>query len=250
MGLKDTKNAVVIRHLAFEDLGTLADALTQQNYAVNYLEAGVDNLAKIDSEKTDLLIILGGPIGVYDEPDYPFLSDELSLLQNRLKADLPTLGICLGSQLIARALGASVYAGSGKEIGWSKLELTEEGINSPLADLSPENTSVLHWHGDTFDLPVDATLLASTSKYKNQAFSWKKNCLALQFHPEVTTIGLERWFIGHAAEISTTPDVTVTKLRQDTVIYGEKLEVYANQFWQTWLSELESSKEPEKLLAR
>ncbi|OZH53731.1 glutamine amidotransferase, partial [Hydrocoleum sp. CS-953] len=96
MGLKDTKNAVVIRHLAFEDLGTLADALTQQNYAVNYLEAGVNNLAEIDSEKTDLLIILGGPIGVYDEPDYPFLSDELSLLQNRLKADLPTLGICLG----------------------------------------------------------------------------------------------------------------------------------------------------------
>jgi len=245
-----TKNAVVIRHLAFEDLGTLADALRQKNYAVNYLEAGVDNLDEINSEKTDLLIILGGPIGVYDEPDYPFLTDELRLLKNRLNADLPTLGICLGCQLIARALGASVYAGSGKEIGWSKLELTEKGINSLLADLSPENTSVLHWHGDTFDLPVGATLLASTSKYKNQAFSWGKNCLALQFHLEVTTIGLEKWFIGHAGEISTTPDVNVAKLREDTAIYSEKLEVCANQLWQSWLSKLESSKYPKKLLVR
>ncbi len=196
--MKEKKNAVVIRHLAFEDLGTIADALAQKNYTVNYLEAGVDNLDEIDSEQTDLLIILGGPIGVYEEPDYPCLTDELRLLKNRLSADLPTLGICLGSQLIARALEASVYAGSTKEIGWSKLELTEAGMNSPLRHLSTEDISVLHWHGDTFDLPTGATLLASTSKYQNQAFRWGPNCLALQFHPEVTTHGLERWFIGHA----------------------------------------------------
>ncbi len=84
------KNATVIRHLAFEDLGSLAEALNQQDYAIKYLEAGLDNLASIDPLTTDLVVILGGPIGAYDDQDYPFLVDELRLLESRLKADLPT----------------------------------------------------------------------------------------------------------------------------------------------------------------
>jgi GMP synthase (glutamine-hydrolysing) len=235
------KNATVIRHIAFEDLGSLAEVLEQQNYAVTYKEAGFDNIAEIDPYQPDILIVLGGPIGVYDEQDYPFLVDELRLLESRLKADLPTLGICLGAQLMARALGASVYPGGLKEIGWLPLDLTSEGMDSPLAFLSSEYTSMLHWHGDTYDLPVNATLLASTSNYKNQAFIWGKNCLALQFHPEVTARGLERWFIGHAAEINATPGVTVAQLRADTSINVTKLESQARQFWQAWLSDLASN---------
>jgi len=233
------KNATVIRHLAFEDLGSLAEALNQQDYAIAYVEAGRDSLAEIDPLTSDLVIILGGPIGAYDEQDYPFLADELRLLETRLKADLPTLGICLGAQLMARALGAKVYPGPYKEIGWSPLELSNEGIQSPLAHLAAEQTTVLHWHGDTFDLPVGSTHLASSSKYQNQAFSWGKCGLALQFHPEVTARNLERWFIGHACEISATPDVSIAGLREDTARYAKKLEIQSAKFWQAWLYQVQ-----------
>jgi len=230
------KNAIVIRHLAFEDLGSLTNVLKQQDYKVTYVEAGLDSLAEIDPLAPDLLVILGGPIGAYDEQDYPFIVDEMRLLESRLASDLPTLGICLGAQLMARTLGAKVYPGKEKEIGWSSLELSDAGMHSALAYLAVEHTSVLHWHGDTFDLPINSTLLASSAKYQNQAFSWGKSGLALQFHPEVTAPGLERWFIGHACEIAGTPGVSVAKLRRDTADYAATLEVQATKFWQAWLA--------------
>jgi GMP synthase (glutamine-hydrolysing) len=231
------KHATVIRHMAFEDLGSLAEALNQQNYTVRYVEAGSDDLTRIDPN-TNLLVILGGPIGAYDEQDYPFLIDELHLLEHRLAKDLPTLGICLGAQLMARALGAKVYPGSQKEIGWSPLDLSPAGQQTPLAHLAGDKTAVLHWHGDTFDLPTDSTHLAASAIYQNQAFSWKQGGLALQFHPEVTSQGLERWFIGHACEIGATPDITVAKLREDTIRYVGQLSIQAVKFWQDWLVSL------------
>lgn len=231
------KTATVIRHLAFEDLGSLADVLKQEGYVVNYVEAGLDSISEIEPLCPDLVIILGGPIGAYQERDYPFLIDELRLLERRLQADLPTLGICLGAQLMARALGAKVYPGTDKEIGWSPLLLTDAGMNSSLANLVAEHANVLHWHGDTFELPVGATHLASSQKYQNQAFAWGKSALALQFHPKVTALGLESWFIGHAGEISTTSGLSVQALRADTARYALQLEVLASQFWRTWLGE-------------
>ncbi len=139
---------------------------------------------------------------------------------------------------MARSLGAKVYPGSGAEIGWGTLELSEDGKNSALVHLASEHTSVLHWHGDTFDLPVGSTHLAATTKYQNQAFSWGRNGLALQFHPEVTARGLERWFIGHASEIGASPSLGVRQLRQDTANYAKGLEVQAHQLWQTWLEQV------------
>ncbi|AFY54490.1 GMP synthase family protein [Rivularia sp. PCC 7116] len=232
------KSATVIRHIAFEDLGTLEIALERQGYTIKYLEAAVDNLTDI-SPTEDMLIILGGPIGAYDEQDYPFLVDELRLLEQRLKADLPTLGICLGAQLMARALGARVYPGGQKEIGWSNIHLSQTGKNSPLINLDVENTPVLHWHGDTFDLPQGATRLASSSLYENQAFSWGKASMGLQFHPEVTQTGLERWFIGHACEINSTPGISVKQLRADTVKYGHLLQEKAVEVWENWLESVQ-----------
>jgi len=232
------KSATVIRHIAFEDLGTLEIALEKQGYTIKYLEAGVDDLTNI-APTEDMLIILGGPIGAYDEQDYPFLVDELRLLEQRLKADLPTLGICLGAQLMARALGARVYPGGQKEIGWSNIQLSEAGKNSPLVNLDVENTPVLHWHGDTFDLPEGATRLASSSLYENQAFSYGKATMGLQFHPEVTRTGLERWFIGHACEINSTSGISVEQLRADTVKYGHLLQEKAVEVWENWLESVQ-----------
>jgi GMP synthase (glutamine-hydrolysing) len=233
-----SKNAIAIRHVPFEDLGTLSAVLQQHNYQVTYLEAGRDRLDTIEPLTPDLLVVLGGPIGAYDTEDYPFLNDEKRLLASRLQADLPTLGICLGAQLMASALNARVYP-STPEIGWSPIELTSAGKASPLQHLSPERTSVLHWHGDTFDLPGGATHLASTPVCQNQAFSWGNHGLALQFHPEVTAVNLERWFIGHARQIGTSPDLSVAGLRQDTARYAPALEAQAPHLWQAWLAAVE-----------
>ena len=191
------KTIYAIQHLAFEDLGILEDMFYEHGYRVRYFEAGVDDL-KPAFDFEGLTIILGGPIGVYETQDYPFLNDEIQYLKQRLAKNLPTIGICLGAQLIAHALGAKVYAGHQKEIGWSQLTLSNVE-NNPLKTL--ENTEVLHWHGDTFDLPENAELLASSTIYTNQAFRIGNNILALQFHVEVAADSMEKWLIGHTCEL-------------------------------------------------
>ncbi len=171
-----TGTALAIRHVAFEDLGSFAPVLRQRGFILGYREAGLDDLKARDIRDADLVIVLGGPIGVYETAAYPFLKDEIKLIEQRLKSGRPVLGICLGAQLIARALGARVYKGKRKELAWGPIALTEEGRASALAALDAR-TSVLHWHGDTFDLPRGATLLASNRNYANQAFAFEQRAL-------------------------------------------------------------------------
>ncbi len=230
------KTIFAIQHVAFEDLGSFAPALTERNYTLRYLEAGQDDLAALDPLAGDLWIVLGGPIGAYEEAAYPFIRDELRLLRTRLDAGRPTLGICLGAQMMARALGARVYPGGRKEIGWKPLQLTAAGRASPLAAFA-DGTPVLHWHGDTFDLPDGATLLASTDWYPHQAFTWGHHALALQFHIETTARGLERWFIGHAGEIAGTPGLSVPMLRDETAHHAVDAEERGRQCLTAWLEQ-------------
>lgn len=223
-----------IQHLAFEDLGAWEDVFYQLGLRVRYFEAGIDDLRKA-YEYTGLTIILGGPIGVYETEDYPFLQQEIDLLKVRLEKNLPTLGICLGAQLIAHALGAKVYAGHSKEIGWSKLSLPATE-NNPLQAL--ENIEVLHWHGDTFDLPEQAELLASSYLYPNQAFRLGSNILALQFHPEVASDSLEKWLIGHTCELRKA-QINIPALRADHQRYAPALEQAASSVLMHYLENLQ-----------
>ena len=223
-----------IQHLAFEDLGAWEDTFYQLGLRVRYFEAGVDDLTQA-FEHTGLTIILGGPIGVYETVDYPFLQQEIDLLKVRLEKNLPTLGICLGAQLIAHALGAKVYAGNSKEIGWSKLTLPV-AENNPLQAL--ENIEVLHWHGDTFDLPEQAELLASSDLYPNQAFRVGQNILALQFHAEVASESLEKWLIGHTCELRKA-QINISALRADHQSYAPALEQAASSVLMHYLENLQ-----------
>lgn len=233
------KSALVITHVPFEDLGSFAEPLAQHEYRIRYREAGVDHLATRDARQADLLIVLGGPISATDEANYPFLQDELQLLNERLQKARATLGICLGAQLMARALGARVYPLPQKELGWGSIELTADGENSCLRHLAPRLTPVLHWHGDTFDLPAGSVRLASTKRCKNQAFTvGGGRVLGLQFHPEVTARGLERWLIGHALEISVTEGVNVSQLRTDTARWADILASQGYKCLDQWLSGL------------
>lgn len=222
-----------IQHLSFEDLGSLEDLFYQLGFRVRYFEAGVDDLTQA-MQHTGLTIILGGPIGVYETEDYPFLQKEIDLLKVRLENNLPTLGICLGAQLIAHALGAKVYAGAVKEIGWSPLTLSNQ-TNHLLAPL--EDSPVLHWHGDTFDLPKNAVLLASSVLYPNQAFSIGSHILALQFHIEVATESLEKWLIGHTCELRNA-NIDIPALRLDNEKFAPTLENQASQIITQWMATL------------
>lgn len=229
-----SRQACVVRHVAFEDLGTLGPVLTGKGFDLSIMDAGVDDIFE-PIVRSDLVIILGGPIGVYEEGRYPFLVDEVRALGRRLREGRPTLGICLGAQLMAAALGARVYPGAKKEIGFGEVQLTGAGRASCLGRL--EGQPVLHWHGDTFDLPREAELLAKTALYENQAFAVGPNVLALQFHPEVDAPRFEQWLIGHCAELSAAK-IDIAELRSSVKQGGPALRVAGTSALGHWLESL------------
>jgi GMP synthase (glutamine-hydrolysing) len=227
-------HTVALRHVAFEDLGILEPLLAERGHAVHYVDVPVAELGAVDAIAPALLVVLGGPIGVYEDSAYPFLAAERELIARRLAARKPTLGICLGAQLMASALGARVYASGVKEIGWAPLELTAASRESCLRHL--EDTPVLHWHGDTFELPAGAAHLASTPLCAHQAFAIGEYALGLQFHVEAAGRALERWFVGHCAEIAATPGIDVPALREQTLRCTPDIERAGRACLEEWLA--------------
>jgi GMP synthase (glutamine-hydrolysing) len=225
--------AVAIRHVAFEDLGSFEKVLSERGIGVTYVDAGQGRLLEqVERRSPRLLVVLGGPIGAGETDAYPFLEEELALIRARMSREEPVLGICLGAQLIAAAQGAKVYPAEEKEIGWGAVELSEAGAGSPLAELT---SPVLHWHGDTFDLPKGATHLASTPVCRNQAFAIGRSALGLQFHGEVRGAAIESWLIGHAHEIAQAAGVSVGEIRADTHRHADLLESRSRRFLHRWL---------------
>ena len=227
------KNAVAIYHVAFEDAGTLGPVLEERGVGLTYLQAGRDDLSP--ALDADLVLILGGPISVYDVDRYPFLKDELKLIETLAKKGTPIVGICLGAQALASVLAARVYPGQKKELGWDQLILSEEGKASPLGLL--EGLHILNWHGDTFDLPTGATRLASTEITPNQAFSYGANVLALQFHVELPACDMERWLIGHKLELANS-NVDLGQLRAETAHYAPATNKASHALFTRWLDGL------------
>jgi GMP synthase (glutamine-hydrolysing) len=212
------RTALVIRHVHFEDLGVFAAPIADAGYAIRYLDVGLDPLSSPRDADADLLVVLGAPIGVNDTADYPFLEVEIATLRARLQAGAPTLGICLGAQLMAHALGARVSPGPRKEIGWAPIDLTDAGRRSPLRHF--EGVPLLHWHGDAFEMPPGADRLASTTICPNQAFAIGTHALACQFHPEADGRTIDRWLIGHTVEIGGVHGLSVRQLREDAARFG------------------------------
>ncbi len=195
-----TKSCLAVRHVAFEDLGLLGPLVAARGYDVRYHDAGVERFDAQTLVAPDLVIVLGGPIGVYEADVYPFIADEIAAIAARLASNKPMLGICLGAQMMAAALGARVAPGPVKEIGWAPLTLTAAGQASVLAPLGDTNP-VLHWHGDNCELPAGCARLASTAHCPVQAFSRNPSQLALQFHLETEPARFETWLVGHTVEL-------------------------------------------------
>ncbi|MEX0914198.1 MAG: glutamine amidotransferase [Demequina sp.] len=183
---------IAVRHVAFEGLGVWEAEISAHGYDVTYADVGIDDLAGV--ARADLAVIMGGPIGVNDAERFPVLTEEIALLRSRLDAGLPTIGVCLGA---AAAAGAQVMKET-TEIGWQPVSLTDAGAAGPLRHL--EGVPVMHWHGDTFDLPPGSQLLASTPGTLNQAFTLDRSW-GVQFHPEVDGREVEQWLIGHVDEL-------------------------------------------------
>jgi len=233
------KSVLVLRHVAFEGLGGILPILERQGCRIQYFDVGVDSFFDVSPLNNDLVIVLGGPISAYEADKYPFLTAEITWLRARIVDDLPTLGIGLGAQFIAAALHARVYPGEAKEIGWAPLSKGVDSSSLPaLNQMIETQTPVLHWHGDTFDLPVGARHLAGSDKYTNQAFAWGSHCLALQFHPEFNPKMLEQWLIARALEVATTTDISLDRLRNDTARYGERAKKIAELFLRDWLEDI------------
>ncbi len=225
--------AVAIQHVAFEDAGILAPLLAARGWQLQTLQAGIDRLD--DAETADLLIVLGGPISANDVHAYPHLSVLHALLRSRLAAHRPTLGICLGAQLVARALGASVTPMGAKEIGFAPLSLTDAGLASPLRALV--GIPVLHWHGESFTLPDGALRLAATPACAQQAFAIGHHLLALQCHPEVDATRIDTWLIGHADELQRA-GIDPRALREQAHRYAAPLAAAARDLFAAWLDAL------------
>jgi GMP synthase (glutamine-hydrolysing) len=173
-----------LQHVPFEGLGTMETWLDEQGHTLSCsrLWAG-DSLPSLDSFAA--LIVMGGPMGIYDHEEYPWLVQEKAFLAQVVEREIPVLGICLGAQLLADVLGAKVTPNPEKEIGWYTVKATAD-MPEALRSVLPKEMTVFHWHGDTFSLPEDAVCLYSSSACVNQAFLYKKHVLGLQFHLETT----------------------------------------------------------------
>lgn len=172
----------VLQHVPFEGIGSMAQWLTEHRAYVSNTRFFEHQTLPV-LEGIDMIIVMGGPMSVNDESDLPWLKEEKNFIRDAVKRDVPLLGVCLGAQLIASALGSRVYRNREREIGWFPIEATPA---VPVVFRFPEKSTVCHWHGETFDLPPGAVRLAKSAACENQAFQVGDHVIGLQFHLETT----------------------------------------------------------------
>ena len=184
---------LIIKHIDIEGPGTLGDFLIRKGKAFRVVELGAGQQLPSDLKDINAVVVLGGPMNVYEEDRYPFLKNENDFIRRVLDAKIPYFGICLGSQLLAKAAGAKVVKSPVKEIGWYKVALTTDGKIDPLLTGFKDDEEIYHWHGDMFEIPTNGVLLASGSGCPHQAFRVGENAYGFQFHMEVTDKSIKEW---------------------------------------------------------
>ena len=231
------KTALIIRHVPYEGVAGFRAPIEAAGYAIDRVDVADPRFSSVDLAAPDLLIMMGGPMGVYEREAYPWITCQLGRLARRLEADRPTLGVCFGAQMMAATLGAEVFAGPVTEVGFAPVSLHARALDGPLRHIA--GVPMLHWHGDTFTLPDDVELLASTPLYDHQAFRRGSNILALQFHAEM---GLdprfEAWLEG-GQETMARAGTTEARLRADHDALGPGAVAAGQVMIAEWLERLE-----------
>ena len=193
-------SVLILKNVPTEGPGTIEDFLRAQ--AIVYRTVELEKEAIPNAEGFDTLVMMGGPMSVNEEEIYPYIKKEMELVREFIAGGKRVFGVCLGAQIMAKALGAKVYVGPEKEIGWYDIELTEDGIRDPLmkklavhprAGDFRKRFRVFHWHGETFDIPAGAVRLAKSALYPNQAFRYGNDAYAFQFHIEVKKEMIYEW---------------------------------------------------------
>lgn len=229
-------NVLIVSHQTPQDSGLIKAVLDERGADITLHMGYHDALPEIDPLAHDLAVFTGGPMGVYQADIFPYLNNELAYLEKRLAADKPTLGICLGSQLMAQALGQKVYKGTnGKEVGWMEIDVID--TDSPTRHFDASAGRVMQWHGDTFDLPAGAKRLASSPQYANQIFSHGNNAIALQCHVEVTADILESWMAGEFGDLERA-GIPVPEFREQNKTRVPALEKQTRLFMNEWLAKV------------
>jgi len=182
---------LVLQHIACEPPGVFEDVLAERAHELVRVE--LDEGEPLPAGTWDAIVAMGGPMSVNDEGEHPWLAGEKAAIASHVRAGRPFWGSCLGAQLLASALGARVYPGPAPEVGVLAIELTAAGLDDPVLGALPAAIDTLQWHGDTFDLPEGAVLLASSPAYPHQAFRVGRAAYAVQFHVEVTEAMGEEW---------------------------------------------------------
>jgi len=190
----------VLQHVPFEGPAGIGDWAVGKRHPVTITPL-FEHGRLPDIEVFDWLVVMGGPMGVRDQADYPWMASEKELIGAAIAAGKTLIGVCLGAQLIAAALGARVYPNAHREIGWFPIELTAQGQASDLSAVLPHRLQVFHWHGDTFDLPAGAVHLAQSEGCRHQAFLYADRVLGLQFHLEATSASVAGLVANCADEI-------------------------------------------------
>lgn len=231
-------NLLVIRHEHCTNLGLLKPALARMNGSVRYLETAQGE--ELINPLTDYshIVVLGGGMSAYEEAQYPFLRYEFDLLERAIAQRIPILGICLGSQILAKVLGASVYRGAfGREAGWCEVQLTIAATHDPLFQDLPPQFRVFQSHQDTFDLPAGSVHLAQSSLYANQAFCYQNQVWAIQFHLEIDEHVLSSCsdLITEELETSQIQDTTVQQLIDEAKRHSPAVAPLADRLMQQFL---------------
>jgi GMP synthase (glutamine-hydrolysing) len=232
---KIAMRVLVLKNIETEGPGTIGDYLEENSWGRDVVELEKGELPP-PVEDYHSVLVMGGPMGLYEADDYPFLRNGFRAVEEALKAGKKVLGVCLGAQVMAQVLGARVYKGHAKEVGWLDITLTGEGLEDtamramaegPAGEGPSESFKVFHWHGDTFDLPEGATRLAGSELYENQAFSYGGGSYALQFHVEVTPEMLEEWFRGEPER---------ERVMADTARYHGECDARARNFYEKFFT--------------
>jgi GMP synthase (glutamine-hydrolysing) len=218
---------VVFQHVPYEALGVLEPLIRRRGFDIETVNLWNTASARPELDGADALIVLGGPMAVYESGRYPHLMTETKIIQHAIERDVPVLGVCLGAQLIAGALGARVYPSGVKEIGWYDVFPSDAAKNDPLLRHLCSTEKLFQWHGDTFDLPHGAVHLASSPLCSQQAFRYGDNVYALQFHLEVDAAMIESWVEAprNEREVSSLGgDALRRQIASDTALYAARLE--------------------------
>jgi GMP synthase-like glutamine amidotransferase len=212
----------IVQHVAFEGPGAIGEWARERDHTVTVTRQ-FDGGRLPALEDFDFLVIMGGPMSANDESRFAWLADEKKWIAGALRGQKTTLGVCLGAQLVAQVLGARVYRNREKEIGWFPVRLTPEAADSNLFSELPAEMTVLHWHGETFDLPNGGVRLAESDLCRNQAFEIGGRILGLQFHLEVQPEGLEDLIQYAAVDLERGPAVQRTGVMRTSAHFSKEL---------------------------